>query len=359
MKRLRILTILTLITSSILYISKKMNTTEAAGKGLVIKKEWLTINQNPLTPQKDVRPADQTFLTFPEWFLVFSPEEQANYFKKNTASSFPFMSHVKQFWASYRIINQQIKDNFPSNKGYHLMILVIGCSTTVEYSMKALYETIVGRLTDTKEVITEEDKFNAKFTQDYVDFIREKPWYEFDFKSRLKTLWFETSFFDDNFLRKIDRKYLLTSELLVKWGYGKLIGLGTKQVYDEVLPTTAVVLNSSSINHGLKVEKQFDDNAVLVYLPRYHQFNQAITDLATKGLSFKEIAGNNSAILLTVLVPRSQETKFTDAQTVFTQIVSSDLNMKRIALAIPVGQLDKLLVQLVNEKVTIEHVFDY
>ncbi|MES2864967.1 MAG: hypothetical protein V4666_12655 [Bacteroidota bacterium] len=344
MKRLRILTLCTIVISSLIYFNQERNpTTIANGEGLVIKKEWLAINKNPITPKNDVRPADQTFLTFPEWFLVFSPEEQANSFKKQTSTSFPFMSHTRQIWESYHIINNQIKDNFPTNKGYHFMIWVIGSSATVEYSIKAWYETIFGRITDTNTPLTDEDKFNTKFTEDYVVFIKDKPWYEFDFKSRLKSLWLETSFFDDHFFRKAERKYILTSELLVKWGYGKLIGLGTEQVYDEALPTTSVVLQDNSI----------------VNLPRYDKFNKAITNLSKEGKSFKEIAGNNSAILLTVLVPANKQLNLENSQTIFTQPISSDLTMKRIALAIPVEKLNKLLIQLDSENLEIEHVFDY
>lgn len=344
MKRLRILTLCTIIVSSLIFFyQKRIPTTIANGEGLVIKKEWLVSNKNPITPKNDVRPADQTFLTFPEWYLVFSPEEQANYFKKQTATSFPFMSHTRQIWESYHIVNNQIKGNFPPNDGYHFMIWVIGTSASIEYSIKAWYETIVGRITDTYTPKTDEDKFNAKFTDDYVKFIKDRPWYEFDFKSRLKNLWTESSFIGDNFFRKIERKYILTSELIVKWGYGKLIGLGTKQVYEEALPTTAVVLADDTI----------------INLPRYDKFNQAITELSKHGKSFKEIAGNNSAILLTVLMPTNKQMKFENTQTVFTQPISSDTSNQRIALAIPVGQLNGLLTQLYQENIKIEHIFDY
>ena len=344
MKRLLILTLCTIVLSALIFFYKKRTeTTIAEGEGLVIKNGWLSINKNPITAQKDRRPADQTFLTFPEWYLVFSPEEQAQYFKHTTATSFPFMSHTRQIWESYHIVNNQIKDNFPPNKGYHFMIWVIGTSASVEYSIKALYETIVGRITDTKEVKTAEDKFNATFTQDYVDFIKDRPWYEFDFKTQLKNLWTNTTFLGNNSFRKLERKYILTSELLVKWGYGKLIGLGTKQVYEEALPTTTVLIENNEINN----------------LPRYDKFKQAITELSKQGQRFKEIAGNNSAILLTILVPATFNRKFENTQTVFTQPISSDLTMKRIALATPVTALNELLIQLDKQKIKIEHVFDY
>jgi hypothetical protein len=250
MKRLRILTLCSILLSVVIFFCKKRNpTTIAEGKGLVVKKEWLSVNKNPVTPKEYIRPADQTFLTFPEWYLVFSPDEQAQYFKNHTATSFPFMSHTAQIWHSYKIVNDQIKDNFPYNGGYHFMIWVIGSSASIEYSIKSWYEVIVGRVTDTKEVITDEDKFNAVFTEDYVDFIKDRPWYEFDFKKRLKSLWPSTSFFGANFFRKIERKYILTSELFVKFIYGKLIGLGTKGVYEEAIPTTEVLVDSIPKNN--------------------------------------------------------------------------------------------------------------
>lgn len=344
MKRLYILTLCSIVLAACIFFLKKGNpTTIAAGEGLIIPKEWLTTNKNAATPKKDIRPADQTFLTYPEWFLVFSPEEQANYFKQHTSTTFPFMSHTAQIWESYRVVNDQIKDNFPTNTGYHFMIWVIGTSASVEYSIKAWHEIIIGRITDTGVPNTDEDKFNAKFTQDYVDFIKERPWYEFDFKSRLQTLWTSMPFLGDNFLRKVERKYILTSELLVKYVYGKAIGLGTKQVYEEALPTTAVIL----------------DNDSLQYLPRYDRFARAVTDIAKHGHNLKEIAGNNSAILLTVLVPADNNLKFENAQTVFTQPIASDLSIKRIALVAPVADLSKLLLQLDKEEIKVEHLFDY
>ncbi|MFZ6010608.1 MAG: hypothetical protein ACOYXT_09690 [Bacteroidota bacterium] len=344
MKRLYILTLCSVALASLVFFFKKESpTTIKAGDGLVIPKAWLTNAANSVTPKKDIRPADQTFLTYPEWYLVFSPDEQANYFKHRTASTFPFMSHTAQIWESYAIVNDQIKDNFPPNGGYQLMIWVIGTSASVEYSIKAWYETVAGRVTDTHEPLTEEDQFNARFTQAYVDFIKDRPWYEFDFKGQLKFLWSTTPFFGDHWLRKIERKYILTSELVVKYVYGKLIGLGTDQVYEEALPTTAVLL----------------DNDSLVNLPRYDKFNEAATELAKSGRSFKEIAGNSSAILITILVPADHDITFENTQIIFTQPISSDRRTKRIALTTPVPSLSKLLLEFDARHTVVEHIFDF
>lgn len=344
MKRLRILTACTVIASCLVFFYKKRNpTTIGQGDGVVLKKEWLTANRHPVTPSAQIRPADQTFLTFPEWYLVFSPEEQANYFKSKTASSFPYYSHTYQFWESYRIVDNQIKGNYLPNPGYHFMIWVIGTSTTVEYTIKSWYELLIGRITDTKKVLTAEDKYTAEYTQDYVRFIKDHPWYEFNFREQLTKLWTKTPLWGNHFIRKIERRYILTSELLVKWGYGKLIGLGTQQVYDQALPTTAVLTTDGKISN----------------LPRYDKFNEAITTLAREGKEFKEIAGNTSPILLTIVVPSSVQEKYTYAQIVFTQPIPSNPKAKRIAMAVPVSKLNSLLAQLLKDKIKIEHVFDF
>ena len=362
MKRLRILTLCTILLSAGIFFFKKRNpTTLAAGEGLVLDRAWLAVNAQPRTPKADVRSPDQTFLTYPEWFLVFSPEEQAHYFKTRTATGFPYMAHTAQIWQSYRIVNDQIKDNFTYNGGYHFMIWVIGSSASIEYSIKAWYETVIGRITDTGISISDEDRFNAVYTQDYVDFIKDRPWYEFDFKSRLSTLW-KMPIAGDYFFRKLERRYILTSELLVKWGYGKLIGMGTKTVYEEALPTTAVLVDSLPATvSGFQVLNRFGDGSGVLNLPRYDRFNPAVCKLAETGIAFREIAGNTSGILVTLLVNGQADLSFPDTKIIFTQPLMSAPGKSRIAIVTPVPKLHKLLrtVARAGTAITVEHVFDF
>src|SRR5262249_42948623 len=89
----------------------------------------------PEVPEGPDRPADQTFLTYPEWFLVFSPQERAAYLSsRNAPSRFPYLGHVKQLWEGYRAVARATRD-YPFNFGYHAMIVVISTSTTVEYGL--------------------------------------------------------------------------------------------------------------------------------------------------------------------------------------------------------------------------------
>ncbi|QMW03485.1 hypothetical protein [Spirosoma foliorum] len=366
MLRLPILTLIMVVLAIVLFFRKgRQSLTIPAGKGCVVPKEWLVSNPHPVTPTEHIRPADQTFLTYPEWFLVHSPAEIADYAHNHTTTTFPYISHVRQLWQSYGVVYDQIKGSFAFNTGYHIMIWVIGVSTTVEYALKALYETVIGRLTNPANgaVVTDEDKFNAQFSQDYVDFIRELPWYEFDFKSRIPTLFSGTSFWGPHFIRKCERKYMLLTELLVKAGYGYLIKLGTKASYDEALLTTAVIVDKAPetipVASKAQLLKTYPDGSALLILPRYEAFNPAVSALVQQGVTFREIAGNNSALLLTILSPDTWHPNSADFRVVFTQPIVTKPGLKRVALVTTVGSLDKTIRYVNEQHVKIEHVYDY
>jgi len=365
MRRLRILTLIALLLAIITFaVKNRKPSTVPAGKGLSVDKAWLAINQHPLTPQAAIRPPDQTFLTYPEWFLVFSPAEQADYFKTRTSTTFPYLKHVDQMWGGYGVMYDQIKGNFPFNTGYHVMIWVIAGSTTVEYGIKSFYETIIGRITDTSpnEEMTDEDKFNADYEHSYVKFIEALPWYEYDFNHQLKSLWSNTSFSGPHLLRKLERRYYLTTELLVKSSYGWLIGLGTKSAYETASLQTAVVmdklpagLDTTGFVHNVKI---LPNGMILANLPRYAEFNNAVNKLAKNGVSFTEIAGNKGAIMVTVLTYKALNVA-DNYKVLFTQPIFTKPGLNRVAVVTTVKELSKVLNTFQTDNVTIEHVYDY
>jgi len=367
MARLRILACCSAILAALMFFFiRGAPTTIRPGKGLLLDKSWLTNQNQSVTPEEHVRPPDQTFLTYPEWFLVFGPAEQADLFQNHTSTKFPFTAHTYQMWESYGAVYDQIRESFPFNTGYHVMIMVISVSSTAEFGIKSAYETIIGRLTDTRdgEAMTEEDQFNAKFAHDYVTFLNTAPWYDFDFKSRLGKLWTKTSFFGPHQLRKWERKYILTTELTVKTVYGWLMGIGTHTAYERPKLVTAVVVDRlpdglQSKLPDLQILKTLPDGSALITLPRYAPFATNACELATGGIRFKEIAGNSSAILISVIVPRDWDEKADNFKILFTQPLPTQPTLKRVALATPVGALHETLRQLSNQAVTIEHIYDF
>lgn len=318
-----------------------------------------------LTPPEHRRSAEQTFLTYPEWFLVFSPAELADYMQTRPPDDFPYFGHIRQFWSGYARVRQTLHDGgYPFNFGYHVMIVVIGVSTTVEYALRSLYETLVGRLTafSLHGDSTAEDRYAAAVQQDYVDFIRVLPWYQYGFTSKLWRLWTDTPLWGPHLLRKWERRYALSTEYAVKAIYGWIIEKATHAAYDAPVLATAVVLDHAPDTAGLpdlKLLRSFPDGSVLVTAPRYQAFMRYADALAAQGLQFREVAGNRGLILVSALVPDAWQPAGAEQRVLFSQPVLTAAGTKRVVLTVPVPQLAGLLRQLHAPGLRQEHVFDY
>lgn len=320
----------------------------------------------PATPPEHVRTPDQTFLTFPEWYLVHSPAEYAAYLSRSGhPSSFPLFSHIGQFWQSYAGVSREI-EKYPFNGGYHLMVMVIGVSTTVEYGLKGLYERTIGRLAEAlrSDESVPEEQFAARYAQAYVDFIRVEPWYQFDFWQELRSLWSAVPTGGPNLVRRWERRFALTSELLVKEGYARLIKLGTQSLYDAPKPVTAVLLSAAP-----QADSQHPDyqplaaadagTPVLATVPRYEAFTAYSTWLAEQGIDFRQIAGNDGEVVVSVLVPANWSAA--SVRTLFEQSVLTQPGRKRVVFAVPVARLAAELrrAQASAGQVVVEHVYDF
>ena len=315
-----------------------------------------------LAPPEHRRGEDQTYLTFPEWFLVHSPAEYAAFLKHDDPHDFPLLEHVGQLWSSYADVIRSTR-RYPFNGEYHVMINVIGVSTTVEYGLKSLYEGTFGRLAATarRGERTAEDEFAAATAQRYVDFIRVRPWYEFDFIDQLKALW-NLPLAGGSYVRKVERRFALTSELLVKAAYGKLIEIATRSSFEAPpKPVTAVVFDRTPIESpelpDLKVLQVFGDGTTLVTMPRYEGFTAYAESLARQGLKFVEIAGNRNVILVSLLTSDAALPGWA-GQVVIEQPYLTRPGWRRVAVAVPIERLHQTAVAE-SPSLQIEHIYDF
>jgi hypothetical protein len=311
----------------------------------------------------DRRGEEQTFLTFPEWFLVFSPAEYAEFVRTYNPDEFCFWGHIGQLWSSYgQVIHQTRARGEPTNWGYHVMIMVIGVSTTAEYAIRSAYEQLIGRVSGLWGGRTTEDDFGAQVAQEYVDFIRVRPWYEFDFTARLKRLWTQTSLSGPHPFRKLERRYALTTEYLVKAAYGKIIEKATHTAYEKPILTTSVVAGPwpacERVPPAVELVSQPKEAEALLSLPRYQDFMKPAMALAICGAEFKEIAGNSSVILVSALGPLGQAQPL-DTEVMIRQPIITQPGKEREVLVIPVAKLASVLRGLRAQGLTLEHIFDY
>jgi hypothetical protein len=311
-------------------------------------------------PLSDRRGEEQTYLTFPEWFLVFSPAEYADWLEHHPPTRFPFFAHIHQFWSAYGHVIAATRGRYPFNGEYHTMICVIGVSTTVEYAIKGTYDALVGRLSQLglPANATPEDRLAAGVERDYVDFIRVEPWYKFDFVTPLRRLWSDTPWWGPHPLRKWERRYALSSEWLVKAAYGWLLGKATHEAYAVPKDTTLAVVRNPPAGLPANVRQlAHRGDEYLLALPRYQGFGDAAVALSRRGAAFEEIAGNRGTILVSVLTTRDAPPSY--AHVLFEQPVLTRPGLQRDVLQVPVDKLGALLDRYAGAPGAIEHVFDY
>jgi hypothetical protein len=311
------------------------------------------------TPDEFRRAADNTFLAFPEWYLVYSPREYANFIVDQPPSHFPYLGHLRQLWEGYAYVYRATRNSDSFNTEYHVMIWVIGISTTGEYGLKWLYETVVGRASESMfGYATAEDQLAATVARDYVELLDREPWFNFDFVGPLKRLWTQTPWWGAHPVRKLERRYFLTTEYLAKAAYAWLIKKSSEASYGVEKPITTVVLDRAPPRESqAKILSTFPDGAVLAQVPRYQAFADAALELSKEGISFLEIAGNAGPILITVIAPAQYEQAGVDK--VFEQPIITEPGRKRIAFTVRVADLSQSLRQLNDGPLLLEHIYDY
>ena len=322
-------------------------------------------DESPVAPDQR-RGVEQTYLTFPEWFLVHSPAEYAVLVGTRPATDFPFLRHIGQLWSSYEAVTrEQLRHDYPFNPGYHAMILVIATSTSVEYAIRAAYENTIGRLSFALggQQLTAEDRYGAAVAQDYVDFIRQQPWYLYHFMAKLEGLWRDVPLHGPGLIRKLERRYALTTEYLIKAAYGKIIEKATRATYEPALMTTQVVLDKvpplASTDTRINIVKVLPDGRAVADLPRYHDFRIAATKLATQGVNITDIAGNTSEILVSVWAADDASQQMGHARLLFTQPLITRPGHSRLGLVVPVTELSNFLLHAPEHGIIVEHVYDY
>ncbi|MCX6022590.1 MAG: hypothetical protein NTZ05_12840 [Chloroflexi bacterium] len=306
-----------------------------------------------------------TYLTLPEWYIVYSAEEYASVLEHGRPSQFPYFGAIGQFWDYYHMVYCATKDPYPFDGGYHLMIYVIGTSFTAENALKGAYEMTTGRVTEWLSFgqPVDEDRFAAATAREYATFMHTVPWYEFPFAQHFTALWGQTGVFGPHLLRKWERKAFLSAEYGVKTGYGAAIAKATGGVYaPEDLEIQAALSHVPPTlftdDPRIKLLGQPAPDISLVTIPRYAAFTEIVTGLARQSVTFLEIAGN-STILVTAIAPQDWRNQSASVRLLSAMPILTEPGRRRIALAVPVTMLHTVLPALEQEGVRIEHIYDY
>lgn len=310
-------------------------------------------------------PVESTYFTFPEWYIVYNSQEYADYLKNNLPSGFPYFTSLSQYWGSYNAIKKITQHKFPFNKGDNLMLAVIGTSFSMEYIFKGFYENTIGRISELSsgKNFTAEDRYAQKVSLEYAHFIPTQPWFDFPFYSKLTGLWQETPFWGPHMLRKLERKFILSTEYIIKSIYAGLIRAGSHLTYGVTGSTTYVVIdqlpkNFLKNNATIHYVKKISPHQYLITLPREQPFTDAIEKIAKSGVKILAIAGNKE-ILLTFVTTNNWHNSFQDSQILFKMPVLTKANQTRVAVRLPVNLLLPFVASLNANGIAVEHIYDY
>jgi FAD/FMN-containing dehydrogenase len=307
----------------------------------------------------------QTFLTVPEWYLVFNPKEYADYLDAgNNPSGFPFLASIDEYWKLYDRSMRLVSAAYPENKEYNTMLQVIGVSITMEYTAKMLYENTIGRIFSwmSNGVDSDEEKMIQKAQRAYSDFIYDTAWYEFEFMPWVKKVWTVSNTSESNWFRKMERTLFFTFEFSFKAAYSKLIGWGAKAGYEE--PVTNIYLlisKSDSLESSSELKIIEEDNSrEIVSITRWGVFTNTILNIAAANASIDIIEiGGNDEIVVSILAARDQTDIFPDAELLYSSRVVTTPDRKRNVYLMSVSKLLPFVAEAKRSGVEVEHIFDY
>jgi len=306
------------------------------------------------------RPEDDTFLTYAEWYIVWSYQEKANWQQEHLPSGFPYFGAIGQYWSGYCCSYGVVHNRYPFNFGDHLMLVIIGTSFTVEYGLKGAYENTAGRLTEWigGHEATDEDRFAARVAREYGLFVQDRPFYEFSFFSALRGLWSDTRLFGPHIVRKWERKAWLSLDYGVEAAYCGVIELASHAVYGVEEDVTYALLENApdavlAAIPAVRRVKSIGSDSFIVRMPRYQKFTDAAGELLRAHTRFAEIAGNRQ-IMVTAVMPRDWDFQLPVGELLFSSEILTDRLSKRVALRVPVKDLG-----VVTGGLPVEHIYDY
>lgn len=311
------------------------------------------------------RPEDDTYLSYPEWYIVWSYQEKADFQQNHLPSGFPYFHAVPQYWGSYFCISRLIHGNYPVNFGEQVMLVVIGTSFSAEYILKGAYEETVGRLSEWTSggYPVDEDTYAYRVAREYADFVHMRPFYEFQFAHHVKGLWTQTPLFGPHWIRKWERKAFLTTDYTVEAFYCWLIEQATHATYGyEPADTHAWIANAnaSMLQQATEVKqlKDLGGGPFIVDIPRYQEFTSVASNLTNRGAQFVDIAGN-SQIVVSALAQVQWRYQGSNGRQLFSSPILTRPGSERVVIDCNVESLGRLVGDLRAGGATIEHVYDY
>jgi hypothetical protein len=255
----------------------------------------------PILPPEHRRPESATLLTYPEWHIVHAYEDYAEVIRTGDPQDFGYLSAIGGFWSSFCSLSRATAAHGGADRDYQTMVDVIGVSFTAELLLKAAYEETLGRIATwvRGEARSPLDDLSAQQAADYATFLRQVPWYRWDFGTSAA----ELDAAAIGAFRDRERNLVLGLEYRAKAAYAQAIAAAVAATGGDELTMRSVVAGVSPQDlrriEGVTVIGERPEG-VEIETPRYAAFTEVARILAAQGADFVEIAGNDDLLVTSI-----------------------------------------------------------
>lgn len=309
------------------------------------------------TPQiasDEHRDESATYLTYPEWHIVFAYDDYAKVLEDGHPHDFGYFRSIAGFWSALCNLTETA-DNHGGAPETKNMVYVIGVSFTAELLVKAAYEETIGRFFTWVGGRSESDKASAQMARDYAEFLHQIPWYKYDFESDIA----ELKAIGPQTLRDRERQIALGLEFGTKTQYAKTIAKaveasGQAKLTIRTIVTDLTVEELRAID-GVTVIRATPEGTE-IDTPRYAAFTDILRQIAAKGGRITEIAGNDEIMLTITGFDRPDILADLPVLATLQRQGYDDL---RWLVNVQLTDLNTVIRALEGTDATLEHIFDY
>ncbi|MCB1447538.1 MAG: hypothetical protein KDJ87_17560 [Rhizobiaceae bacterium] len=311
-----------------------------------------------LTDPNDRRPEAATYLTYPEWHIVYAYDGLADVLRSSDESEFDYGSSIWRFWESTCALTRVADAHGGADRDTRLMIYTIGASFTLEMSLKAAYEETVGWIFAASRgpVKTPQDEVAAAMAADYAAFLRQTPWYRYDFGKEVRGLW--AAPVTDRW-RGWERRIALGGEWKAKALYAEAIAAGVAATSEAKLTIRSIVsgMEAASLSAIPDVSVQSETpDGIVIETPRYARFTEILWQIARSGGTIREIAGNDD-IMVSITLPPGED--YIGPGEVIARLPREGFPTERVLVDTKVADIARLLAVRPLGDPGLEHIYDY
>lgn len=302
-----------------------------------------------------------SYLTYPEWHIVYAYEGMAKTLETTDEYAFDYASSVAGFWRSFCALNQQANRHGGGDFNTRATIHVIGVSYTLELAMKAAYEETIGRVFAALRgpQKTPQDLYAARMAADYAQFLQQVPWYKYDFETAKADLWAEPV---TSLLRGWERRLALGGEFSAKTAYAGMIASAVEAAGVAILRIRSVVTGLDTAALGSIADVDVvgtTGSGIIIETPRYRKFTHILEAIIENGGAIAEIAGNDD-IMLSMVGWDDPDLKTLAHGSILARIPRDGYDGSARWLAnVRVSDLGPALAEIKANGLTLEHIYDY